>query len=99
LTSKSALKAARVSSRRRERNKAVRSQVKTSISKAEKIIFSGELKDAQEAVKAAVSTLDKAAGKQIIHGRNASRRKARLLKKLNQAATRSAAAETPEPKA
>ena len=96
MTSKSALKSARVSSRRQERNKAARSQVKTSISKAEKILFSGEIKDAQEAVKAAVSSLDKAAGKQIIHSRNASRRKARLLKKLNQAAARSAATETPE---
>jgi small subunit ribosomal protein S20 len=98
LTSKSALKQVRVSSRRHQRNKAVRSQVKTSISKAEKIIFAGELQDAQEAVTAAVSSLDKAAGKQIIHGRNAARRKSRLLKKLNQA-TAQAAARPPEPEA
>jgi len=77
--------------RRRGRNKGVRSQIKTSISKAEKAIFSGELKDAQEAVTAAVSSLDKAAGKLIIHGRNAARRKSRLLKKLNQATAKNAA--------
>jgi small subunit ribosomal protein S20 len=32
----------------------------------------------------AVSSLDKAAEKMIIHGNNAARRKSRLLKKLNQ---------------
>ena len=98
MTSKSALKSARVSSRRQERNKSVRSQVKTSISKAEKIIFSGEMKEAQEAVKEAVSSLDKAAGKQIIHSRNAARRKARLLKKLNKAVAQPAAAKKTETK-
>jgi small subunit ribosomal protein S20 len=85
LASKSAQKQARVSSRRQQRNKSVRSEVKTNITKAEKLIFTGELKAAGEAVTVAVSSLDKAAEKQILHPNNASRRKSRLLKKLNKA--------------
>jgi small subunit ribosomal protein S20 len=95
LTSKSAQKQVRVASRRQHRNKSVRSEIKTSITKAEKLMFSSELEEAQKAVGAAVSSLDKAANKQIIHANNAARRKARLLKKLNQAVA--LAALEPEP--
>lgn len=95
MTSKSAQKMVRVSSRRQQRNKSVRSEVKTNITKAEKIIFSGDLEDARKAVTTAVSSLDKAAEKGILHGNNAARRKSRLLKKLNEA-TQSAMVE-PEP--
>jgi small subunit ribosomal protein S20 len=85
LGTKSAEKQARVASRRAQRNKSVRSQVKTNITKAEKLIYTGELDAAREAVAEAVSSLDKAAEKMIVHGNNAARRKSRLMKKLNQA--------------
>ena len=81
----SAKKQARVDERRRVRNKSIRSEVKTSITKAEKLIFSGELEAAREAVTAAISSLDKAVEKGIIHDNNSARRKSRLMKKLNQA--------------
>lgn len=84
MTGKSAEKQTRVASRRQQRNKAVRSQVKTNITKAEKLIFDGDLKTAQAAVTEAVSSLDKAAEKKILHANNAARRKSRLLKKLNE---------------
>jgi len=83
--SKSAQKQVRVTERRRLRNKPVRSLCKTNITKAEKLIFSGELESAQKAVVAAISSLDKAAEKGIIHSNNAARRKSRLMKKLNEA--------------
>ena len=67
------------------RNKSVSSQCKTNITKAEKLIFSGELELAQGAVVAAISSLDKAADKGIIHPNNAARRKSRLMEKLNEA--------------
>lgn len=82
---KSAQKQVRVAERRRQRNKSVRSQVKTNITRAEKLIFSGELEAAREAVVTATVSLDKAAEKGIIHGNNAARRKSRLMKKLNKA--------------
>jgi small subunit ribosomal protein S20 len=97
LGSKSAQKQARVSGRRRERNKSIRSQVKTNITKAERIIFSGEIEAAREAVVTAVASLDGAAEKKIIHSNNAARRKSRLMKKLNEAMSSPPAETEPEP--
>ena len=81
--SRSSQKQVRVAERRRLRNKPMGTLCKTNITKAEKLIFSGELESAQKAVVAAVSSLDKAAEKGIIHPNNAARRKSRLTKKLN----------------
>ena len=74
----------RLAEKRRVRNKSIRSLCKTHITKAEKLIFSGELEAAQRAVVAASSSLDKAAEKGVIHPNNAARRKSRLMKKLNE---------------
>jgi small subunit ribosomal protein S20 len=94
---KSAQKQVRVSERKRLRNQPIRSQCKTSITKAEKLIFSGKLDEAGAAVADAVSTLDKAAEKGVIHRNNAARRKSRLLKKLNSAQKPKTPAPAPEP--
>ena len=80
---KSAQKQMRVTERRRLHNKSIRSLCKTNITKAERLIFSGELEAAQKAVATAISALDKAAEKGVIHPNNAARRKSRLMKKLN----------------
>jgi len=93
---KSAQKQARVSEKRRLRNKSIRSRAKTNITKVEKLIFSGELELAREAVVAAISSLDKAAEKGIIHPNNAARRKSRLMKKLNEAQVSPLAETEPE---
>ena len=82
---KSAQKQMRASERRRLRNKSIRTLCKSSITKAEKLLFSGELESAQAAVVVAISALDKAAKKGVIHPNNAARRKSRLMKKLNEA--------------
>ncbi len=82
----------RVAERRHLRNKSVLSECKTHVTKAEKLIFSGELEAAREAVSVAIRSLDKAAEDGIIRLNNAARRKARLMRKLN-AALSSAAAE------
>jgi len=86
----------RVAQRRRLRNKSVHSLCKTRITKAEKLIFSGELETAQSAVVAAISALDKAAEKGIIHPNNAARRKSRLVNKLNKAQALSLAEAEPK---
>jgi small subunit ribosomal protein S20 len=44
----------------------------------------GRLDEARKAVQVAVSALDKAAAKGIIHKNNADRRKSRLMRRLNQ---------------
>jgi small subunit ribosomal protein S20 len=77
---KSAEKRIRSNERKRLRNQMYRSRVKTMIKKAEETIFSGE--PSTDAIRAAMSTLDKAAVKGIIHKNNAARRKSRLAKKL-----------------
>ena len=84
---KSAKKQVRVNGRKRLRNKPIRSLCKTNITKTERFIFSGDLEAAQRAAVAAISSLDKAAEKGIIHSNNAARRKSRLMKKLNKAQT------------
>ena len=89
--SKSIQRQVRVSERKRLRNKPIRSRCKTTITKAEGLIFSGELEAAGKAVVVAVSSLDKAAGKGVIHPNNAARRKSRLTKKLNRAQASSSA--------
>jgi small subunit ribosomal protein S20 len=91
---KSAEKRIRSNERKRVRNLSYRSRVKTMIRKAEQLIFGGQ--PSEDAVREAISTLDKAAVKGIIHKNNAARRKSRLMKKLNtQAAVAAAAAAKP----
>lgn len=65
------------------RNRIFRSAARTHIRKAERLIAAGEAEAAAGAVGMAISTLDKAAAKGIIHPNNAARRKARLMKKFN----------------
>jgi len=67
------------------RNKPIRSSVKTTITKARKLILQKDLDAAQEAVKQATVALDKAAQKGVLHPNNAARRKSRLMKQLNEA--------------
>ena len=93
---KSAQKQVRASERKRMRNKSVRSEVKTSITKAERLIFSGELELGREAVVTAISSLDKAVAKGVIHPNSAARRKSRLMKKLNDAQSLSPAKDNQE---
>jgi len=87
--SKSAQKQARGAERRRLQNKSIRSLCKTNVTKAERLIFSGEFESAKQAIVEAISSLDKAVGKGVIHANNAARRKSRLMNKLNEALTKS----------
>ncbi|MBI4505509.1 MAG: 30S ribosomal protein S20 [Chloroflexi bacterium] len=89
---KSAAKAHRRSEKRRVRNQSVRSTAKTFIRAAERLITAGQTGDAQQAVVRAVSQLDRAAEKKILHKNNAARRKSRLMAKLNRALQGAAAA-------
>ena len=81
---KSAKKQLRVNERKHLRNQSIRSLCKTNITKAERFIFSGEIEAAKKATVTAISSLDKAAEKGIIHPNNAARRKSRLMQKLNE---------------
>jgi len=76
-----AQKRMRQEQKRRLHNRSGKSLVKTQITKARHAIALDE--NAEEAVRAAVSELDRAAKKGVIHRNNAARRKSRLMKQLN----------------
>lgn len=78
----SAKKRIRSSARRRERNRQFRSAARTYIKRTRSLIEQGDLEAAEEMSRRAASTLDKAARKGVVHPRNASRRKSRLMKEL-----------------
>ncbi len=80
---KSAKKAIKVQERRRARNQMVKSQVKTSLRKANEGVAGSSLDEAKASVVKAVSELDKAVAKGVIHKNQAGRKKSRLMKKLN----------------
>ncbi len=78
-------KSDRASLRKRERNQPLRSQAKTHIRDARRLIDDGDVKGADQAVRRAVVALDKAAAKGALHPNNASRRKSRLMSQLSRA--------------
>jgi small subunit ribosomal protein S20 len=68
---------------RRERNKAVRSALKTSQKKVEMAVGAGDAEAALERAREASRALDKAASRGVVHKRTAARRKSRLAKAAN----------------
>ncbi len=76
-----AKKRMRQEQKRRLHNRSIKSLVRTQVTKARTSITTGE--NAEEAVRNAVSELDRAAKKGVIHRNNAARRKSRLMKQLN----------------
>jgi small subunit ribosomal protein S20 len=79
---KSAIKRIRQNERRRVRNRTYAGRARSSVRKAQAAIEDGTPQDARTLTMAAVSALDKAAEKGILHRNNASRRKSRLMKRL-----------------
>ena len=82
---KSSIKRIRSSRRKAAYNQITRSTARTYIKKARQLIEEGNLEEAQTVVQQAIQALDKAAQKGVIHHNNASRRKSRLVRALNQA--------------
>ena len=78
---KSQIKRNRQNERRRLRNKAVRSELKTRLKTVEQAAVSG-VEETPELLRLAVKRLDKAAAKGIIHKNQAANRKSRLMRRL-----------------
>ena len=79
-----ARKAARRSVTRYQRNHSMRSTTRTAVGGARRAVESGDVEAASTAVHDALSILDKAVKKGILHKNNASRSKSRLAARLNQ---------------
>ncbi len=80
---KSAKKRVLVAKRNYDKNKAVKSSVKTAIKKVEAAAAAGDKSAAQAELLAATATIDKAAKKGVYHKNNASRKVSRLAKLVN----------------
>ena len=80
---KSAKKRVLVTASKTARNKALKSNLKTTIKKAEAAIAEGG--DSQEAIRLAIKRIDQAQAKGILHKNTAARRKSKLVRKLNNA--------------
>jgi small subunit ribosomal protein S20 len=79
---KSAIKRIRQNDKRRVRNRVYRGRARTFVKNARLALENGDLEVARAATMQAVSELDKAAQKGVLHNNNASRRKGRLMKQL-----------------
>lgn len=81
---KSQIKRNKQNEKRRLRNRTVRGTARTAVKNAQKAMTTHE--EMQAAIQTAISSLDKAAEKGVIHPKNAARRKSRLMKAANKAA-------------
>jgi len=82
-THKSAEKRDRQNKTHRKRNIAAKSALKTKIKSVIAGVESKNKENSENALKAAIPALNKAASKGIIHKKNASRKISRLTKKVN----------------
>ena len=79
---KSAIKRIRQNEKRRLRNRFFSGKARTFVRRARAAIEAENLEEARVYTMEAVSALDKAAEKGVLHPNNASRRKSRLMKHL-----------------
>lgn len=78
---KSQMKRNRQNVKRHERNKAVRSELKSRTKNALEAAAEGA-ENTEEALRLAIKRIDKAANKGVIHPNQAARRKSRLVKRV-----------------
>jgi len=80
---KSQIKRNKQNEKRRVRNRVYRGRARTFIAKARVALNGTDADAAKSATMEAISELDRAAQKGVIHKNNAARRKSRLMKRLN----------------
>lgn len=80
---KSAKKRVLVNRKKAERNKSIKSAVKTSIKKVDAAVAAKDKEAAVAALQNAISTIDKAATKGVYHKNTAARKVSRLSKAVN----------------
>lgn len=80
---KSALKRVGITAKKNLRNRMATSEVKTAVKKFDATLATGEADAVNAAYLNAVSTVDKAAGKGVIHKNAANRKKAQLAVKMS----------------
>jgi ribosomal protein S20 len=79
---KSQIKRIGTNKKAQERNKAVKSEVKTAIRQTREAVAAGDKSKANDALKVAAKKLDKAASKGVIHKNQAANRKSAIAKQV-----------------
>jgi len=79
---KSQIKRIGTNKKAQERNKAVKSELKTAIRRTREAVASGDKAKANEALTFAAKKLDKAASKGVIHKNQAANRKSAIAKQV-----------------
>jgi small subunit ribosomal protein S20 len=79
---KSQIKRIGTNAKATERNKAVRSEVKTAVRAAREAVAAGDKAKAADALKVATKKLDKAVSKGVLHKNQAANRKSAIAKKV-----------------
>ena len=82
-THKSAIKRAKQSEVRRQRNRAVKTKVKKAVKKVRIAVEKKNAEEAQAALAEAIPVIDRAASKKTLHHRTAARKISRLSKKVH----------------
>ena len=79
---RSAIKRMKQSEQRRQRNRAARSTIRSSV-KAARAALAGKSSEAKATVQEALSTLDRAVSRGVLHRNTAARKKSALARSLN----------------
>ena len=82
-THKSAIKRAKQSEARRQRNRAVKTKVKKAVKKVRIAVDKKNTEEAQAALAEAIPVIDRAASKKTLHHRTAARKISRLSKRVH----------------
>ena len=96
---KSQIKRNKQNEKRRLRNRVYRGSARIAVRNARAAMESGNPEETQAAMLQAISALDKAAEKGVIHKNNAARRKGRLMKRMAALNIELKSAKTEKPKA
>lgn len=83
---KSAKKRIRVIAKKTERNKAIKSKVKTMIKKVDAAVAAGDKELAKANLKLAISEIDSACTKGVMHKNTAARKVSRITRSVNKLA-------------
>ena len=80
---KSQIKRVKTNEKRRQRNKSVKSSVRTVVRRFREAVEAGDTEKATELSRAASRALDKAAGRGVIHKNQAANRKSAIAKRIS----------------
>ena len=83
---KSQIKRNKTNEKRRVRNKAYKTEVRSLVRKTREAVEAGNVEEAQESLRIASRKLDKAVSKGVLHKNNAANRKSKLAKQVNKMA-------------